>query len=133
MMHSFWDSTKYTHCPIGASTECLAGFFLISDGNILAPSGYQTLHDFMFFNYTSLYTKDLLSVKILYFFKHVSNTFGQRTYKWLNVETFKTKLSFSISNHYTYNMKALYKKITLIYIISLFIVHDLDILPDGVK
>lgn len=30
-------------------------------------------------------------------------------------------------------MKALYKKITLIYIISLFIVHGLDILPDGVK
>lgn len=39
---------------LGPQPNAWLGFFLISDGNILAPSGYQTLHDFMFFNYTSL-------------------------------------------------------------------------------
>lgn len=128
---------------------CLAGSFLITcvSTNLISPSVESFKVSPSRRKYTLWLSKAVwLHVLIIHFtcigfiapeniifFSHVSNTFGQRTYKRKTSRLLKLNCHFQflIIAHIIWKLYIL-KIITLIYSISFFIGHDLEIRPDSV-
>lgn len=130
---------------------CLAGSFLITcvSTNLISPSVESFKVSPSRRKYTLWLSKAVwLHVLIIHFtciyriycpwkyytFQSLSNTFGQRTYKRKTSRLLKLNCHFQflIIAHIIWKLYIL-KMITLIYPISFFIGHDLEILPDSVK